>query len=113
MGGVIPLVTNKKRVNGCIGKCCSEFSLIGDTKEDYVKDGIDGDEESAFIGEMLIYIGQDGENPEWPTYTCKYWDTKSSLCTVYDKRPQMCRDYPNGEPCEWEGCGYDPSKEDE
>jgi Fe-S-cluster containining protein len=97
---------SKKQTNGCIGLCCSAFNLYGESQEDYIIEGIKGNEESKFIGDMLIFQGWDGENKDWPIYTCKYWDKESTLCTVYDKRPSMCRTYPDGEECGWEGCHY-------
>lgn len=29
-------------------------------------------------------------------FTCRHWDPTTRLCTVYDDRPQMCRDHPRG-----------------
>lgn len=31
---------------------------------------------------------------EKSAYTCRHWDTETKLCTAYEDRPQMCRDYP-------------------
>ena len=37
----------------------------------------------------------------WAEFTCKYFDLDTRRCTAYDRRPQMCRDFPEeGE------CGY-------
>lgn len=30
---------------------------------------------------------------------CRFFDTKARRCTVYEARPQVCRDYPNGSKC--------------
>ena len=35
-------------------------------------------------------------------YTCKHFDGKN--CTIYEARPQMCRDFPNGTTCTYRGC---------
>ena len=86
-------MTQKSRVDtqGCIGLCCSVFELYD--MEGYPEPS---DEEAAFIDDMLIPVGED--------YTCRHWDQTSKLCTVYEQRPSMCRTYPDGIPCIWEGC---------
>jgi len=98
---------NKPDTNGCIGLCCSMFNLLGESKEDYLIEGIDN-EECRQVGEMLRLIGYDTENSTdgkpWPVYTCKYWNKNTKLCTIYDQRPEMCRTYPDGDECGWEGC---------
>lgn len=42
-------------------------------------------------------------------WTCRHWDTETRLCTVYESRPGMCRDYPYGAACG--GCSYQSSAE--
>lgn len=37
-------------------------------------------------------------------FTCRHWDEETRLCTVYEDRPAMCRDYPYGQECQ-HGCG--------
>ncbi len=37
-------------------------------------------------------------------YTCKYWDETTHLCTNYENRPDMCRNYPAHGLCQF-GCG--------
>lgn len=37
-------------------------------------------------------------------FTCRHWDEDSRLCTIYEDRPPMCRDYPNHGKC-GHGCG--------
>ncbi len=49
-------------------------------------------------------------------FTCRHWDTETRLCTVYDQRPDMCRDYPyRGRSCARGGCEYatDQAHEDQ
>lgn len=40
-------------------------------------------------------------------YSCKNWDPKTKLCTIYDDRPAMCRDYPYQQGCNYQACGWD------
>ncbi len=35
-----------------------------------------------------------------PGYTCRHWDEETRLCTVYEDRPQMCREYPYAGRCQ-------------
>lgn len=37
-------------------------------------------------------------------YTCKHFDKKTSNCTIYESRPQVCVDYPYGRPCNYKNC---------
>lgn len=71
-------------------------------------------DQSAFISDMVIYLGfypdakiyEAGESVSetWAHhYTCKHLGA-GSRCTIYERRPDMCRNYPNGEPCRYRGC---------
>lgn len=44
-------------------------------------------------------------------FTCRHWDELTRLCTAYEDRPTMCRDYPYGGACQ-HGCSFCPVKED-
>src|SRR4051812_1594782 len=51
-----------------------------------------------FLFPMLKPIGTNETGKE--VYSCKHYDAASGLCTVYDYRPTMCRNYPCGKcPC--------------
>jgi len=41
--------------------------------------------------------------PDTERFTCRHWDEGTRLCTAYESRPGMCRDYPQGA-CQ-HGCG--------
>lgn len=71
------------------------------------------DSEIYLIYPMLIFLGEfhyDSCNPKRRYkhtsyhYTCKHYDKKTTLCTIYEHRPLMCRRYPNGQPCPFPGC---------
>lgn len=40
-------------------------------------------------------------------YTCRHLEANGD-CGIYETRPQMCRNYPNGTACERIGCTYTP-----
>ena len=109
----------------CNGACCSVFDLRlgGETSSleelrvrlaagERIQDG-------DFIADMLVPLDRDsaqavraheglsliGGDDIAPRYTCRHWDLATRLCTVYDRRPTMCRRYGTVEdPCS-HGCG--------
>lgn len=48
------------------------------------------------IVEMIIQL-KPAEGEDRPMYTCRHLDRTSGLCTIYDRRPRMCSDYPGYE----------------
>lgn len=112
----------------CPGSCCAVFTYL-DMDHPRFPTTMDAD----FISDMLIQLdlvsaaerltelGPDVQ-PEFldesdlfdwegrlltdPTrrlMTCRHWDIETRLCTVYEQRPRMCRDYPYGRTCDY-GC---------
>jgi Fe-S-cluster containining protein len=68
---------------------------------------------------MLIDLGEHYFEPYAPEvktdfkvrhYGCKHFDPRTRLCTIYDIRPSMCRNYPNGRVCHFKGCKCYPQK---
>ncbi len=43
-------------------------------------------------------------------YSCKHFDHKKKICTIYEIRPQMCRGYPYGKKCNYTGCTWKSHK---
>lgn len=37
-------------------------------------------------------------------YSCKHHDAESGDCRIYDERPEMCREHPYGEECNYVDC---------
>jgi Fe-S-cluster containining protein len=80
-------------------KCCRYFSLQIDaphTKRDY-------DDLLWMIThqQVSIYI----EKRKWYLMVhtqCRFLDTNTNMCGIYDKRPMMCREHSVKE-CEWHG----------
>jgi Fe-S-cluster containining protein len=95
---------------GCSGNCCQRFYLDYKPKEiDLWENKKDAPEhrDAMFIKDMLIYIEDykdDTGNPNYKGawYTCKHWDKSTKLCTVYEQRPSMCRDFPYGKKCQYD-----------
>lgn len=88
------------------------------------------------IAPMVVYLGPDAKmsrcvnptdetllgKPELPShrYRCKHFDPKAKVCTIYDIRPAMCRDYPGEDwpnasiekraTCNYAGCTWKARK---
>lgn len=103
----------------CSGACCTDFiiskpgswedikkhrflSIWGGFDRKHWK-GIDPD--IPFIADMLIPLYRSKEKYEH--FTCRHFDRTKKLCTVYDKRPEMCRQFGVKYPCEFKTCGWD------
>lgn len=79
----------------------------------YYEDHIAVDPEIYLLFPMLIYLGYENFEPCRPRkrldirmhhYTCKHFDKKAGLCTIYEHRPLMCRRFPNGDACPYPNC---------
>jgi Fe-S-cluster containining protein len=112
-------------VNACPGKCCAVFWLPWNPTA--LREHVPTLEDGAFIADMVIPLGPDEAKARaerfgmsWPAlnitdenadqvYTCRHWDETTRLCTVYEQRPRVCRDYPYDLECGH--CGYRESEE--
>ncbi len=99
----------------CGGDCCRAFTFphcgmmslaenymvtrnwrdAGQPMEPYMHDTIT-------VGEMVIPLFE--EEDEMQIWTCRHLVRATGLCGIYEQRPQLCRDYPNGQTCGH--CGY-------
>ena len=120
----------------CTGHCCEVFSLpfspdelrtayhrwkinAGNTKPIPMA----GNETTKtifadiyLIAPMVKYLGfrtapmkavvQNGRPRAAHYYTCKNFDKKTRKCTIYEIRPQMCREYPYGRGCNYAACTW-------
>ncbi len=55
--------------------------------------------DTLVVDAMLIPLDSEGVR-----YTCNHFDWVNGLCSIYEQRPQMCREYPYRTDCEY--CGY-------
>ncbi len=83
----------------CTGHCCKRFALefsYTEIQEDYTLWRKDRSQSKIpqveIIAPMLIPLRANPKHSEY-LYTCKNLD-KDGNCTIYEKRPQMCRDFP-------------------
>lgn len=104
-------------LDDCTGACCAVFT-IGDVADPASWDSVvDG----PYIRDMLIPLtreealeraerfgaplDQADPTPGWSPHTCRHFDDETRLCTAYEQRPKMCRDYPYASGCH-HGCGF-------
>lgn len=89
---------------GCTGKCCELFTFT-QSKEWFKRGAQEGNEangtrlEMQMIADMIVPLDQgrptlenDGKKHFW--FRCKHHDVVSGKCTIYDKRPVVCRIHP-------------------
>ncbi len=117
----------------CTGDCCRAFTLsitYGELLRGYDswrfggrtcirhgggQRGIPTD--VHLVAPMIRPLGEFTKNPvsgavfDQPTqlYTCVHLTTNSD-CGIYDRRPDICRIYPNGRKCHFPGCTWDHVK---
>lgn len=105
----------------CPGYCCAAFYLPTTyaQMQDKKKRLRDGDQIAGMIVPLTPkearerherFGGGGAEQFKWKYrghhFTCKHWDEETKLCTIYPDRPDMCRDFPYGDPCPF-NCGFD------
>lgn len=113
----------------CTGGCCKVFFLP--FKEARIPDVASGaffrDPEASIIADMIIPIADtldklpaelhelvafydekttdiDRMGEIGAFYTCKHFDAEAGNCRIYDRRPRMCRAFPNDGVCKYTGC---------
>lgn len=99
----------------CTGHCCKRF-FIGYTPEQFTKVLVWPEEDDATMHEMLVplEIVHVADKAVGAWYTCKFFkqhEDGTGDCTIYERRPKMCRDYPGysqGNSCSFKGCTLEP-----
>lgn len=112
----------------CVGSCCAVFPYADPESErfDTLKDAeylrdmlipldlVSAAERLASLGIEPSWVdeayfdweGRSIDNPTRRLMTCRHWDTETRLCTAYETRPEMCRNYPYLGSCDY-GCSYE------
>lgn len=105
-----------RNMDRCDGACCEKF-LMTKVPSDLLKmaeelRGLgsvssrdEGPEEIEFVADMMLPRG-DNTKEGWALFTCRYWDQKTRLCSIYEWRPRVCRDYGAATPCEHPKCRW-------
>ncbi len=81
----------------CDGHCCKYITVQIDTPED----DIDFEELKWFLchENISVYIDHDNDWCIEVKTPCKFQDTKTNLCTIYETRPKVCQEHQTDE-CE-------------
>jgi Fe-S-cluster containining protein len=96
---------------GCSGKCCEEFTLTSLSKTALMRRAQNGETangtnlEMKMIADMTISLDNGRPRKEATVtsnktvkifkYRCKWHDKVTGKCTIYSKRPVMCRIFPS------------------
>lgn len=80
--------------------------------------GTAGDAQAVFIADMLVPVEPENVDPctgehhgrGHARYSCRHVDA-AGQCTVYEERPDMCREYPYNRPCTFVGCTWTAARE--
>jgi Fe-S-cluster containining protein len=104
----------------CTGHCCERFFLPLSPDELRAEQADKGTiynrKEIDFVADMVIYLGPSGTSVTGEPltlegkpvtghfYTCRHY--KDGNCTVYEQRPNICRDYPYGSTCKYKECTW-------
>lgn len=92
----------------CTGHCCRGFSLEHPhsvVQEEYARwcrnpSAATLIPDIGTIAPMLIPLGRfRGQE----LFTCRHL-SKGGDCTIYERRPRMCRDFPGPDPCKYRNC---------
>jgi Fe-S-cluster containining protein len=110
----------------CPGYCCRCF-VIDCRPRDIAKAICEDNEYAKKLSDMLIPLGRDPSQfnernlpvlrngrqrskfNSWDShyyYSCVHYNWETHLCNDYENRPEMCKRYPNGRECEFEGCDH-------
>ena len=107
---------NEKR---CTGHCCEsptihgyDFQMLYDIRNNHYK-GMNCTQKSdlAFIIKNWNPKYDNSKKPVHAVFECSLWDKSSGNCTIYDKRPSICMEYPYGKPCKVPNCTYKGEKD--
>lgn len=110
----------------CTGDCCRRFALWCGPEElerlyqarcAWARgEGVKGERmvnDIEIIQPMVRYLGSfttdaNGREGNHAShfYACKLYSHEHRECTIYEQRPRMCRSYPNGRRCNYDGCTW-------
>ncbi|MGZ3686893.1 MAG: YkgJ family cysteine cluster protein [Bdellovibrionota bacterium] len=87
----------------CTGHCCRRFALPHGYDELQAMAGAeDASSDTRMIAAMVIPVASSKDGREH-LYRCKNLGVKGD-CAIYDRRPQMCRDFPEAKGCHFWKC---------
>lgn len=105
-------------MSACTGNCCEKFTLPASKEilNRWVQNQrpMNGTmEETRMVADMVIpmeggrcvdRIVHDGKNYRLFSYTCRHFNVETRRCSIYEKRPVLCRTYPDRTACRHKSC---------
>lgn len=122
----LTISTLRTEVGRCSGHCCRAFTMpLSNSDIENMKAALDAEERGEpwpvtlwrpkgieVIARMVRPMGpfhiltpaghRFKDNTNW--YTCEHHDPESGNCMIYERRPEMCRDHPYGNECNYLDC---------
>jgi Fe-S-cluster containining protein len=106
-----------KKEDRCSGGCCKEFYLtrsLNELKREYGRflEGHPAMDDIDIIYPMLIDRDELGDSDGQPIvqHNLHRYECRNLLpngdCGIYEKRPHMCRSFPNDKPCPNADCSW-------
>lgn len=82
----------------CTGHCCRRFTIDLGLLTHPEARVVEGD----YIRDMVVPLEPTEDDDDRWYCTCRHFDGRD--CTAYESRPPMCKDYPYGRSCTYDGC---------
>jgi len=93
-----PVQDGSETIPECTGACCDPVVIAAEQYR-----GLSRDPRSypngMYIVNMLTSRGP-GPSPGHIAFDCAYFDAETRRCTAYERRPRMCRSYPDQGVCD-------------
>src|SRR6476620_7842876 len=82
----------------CTGACCDPVVMYQSQYEDMSRNP-KSHPNGRYVLNMLSGRRPSSRAPGMLEFDCKYFDRETRRCTAYDRRPKMCRTYPDEGEC--------------
>lgn len=88
----------------CTGHCCERIFLRDGDGQPIDIAKLKATPRAFVDGEKVVDMLIDHPSGEPNVFTCRHFDRETRNCMIYETRPEVCRTYPNGRSCTFEGC---------
>src|SRR3954467_12700015 len=105
----------------CTGHCCERFYLPFNPVQlqDKALKNPDDKQLQQVAGMVTHLETETVYHPTLPKlktgeknwYTCKNYIKETHSCGIYETRPNMCKEYPYGSPCQYKTCTWDAGRD--
>jgi Fe-S-cluster containining protein len=110
-----PFADDVDTVPQCTGECCDPVRVLAEDYWDMSRDP-NAYRNSRYLMNMLVPAQRPIPQHGTVEFSCRYFDRETRRCVAYDRRPAMCREYPETGTCRFCGgrfaTGAHPEKEE-